>query len=299
MSLAQIPRILIIHNPISGRRRAGFLEQVLLRLRAGGCVPEVSPTAKRGDAERIAAAASPNYFDAIVVAGGDGTINEVLNGMTRSTLPLGLIPMGTANVLAAEIGLEVTADAVARTLLDGRRERIDVGRADGRRFVMMAGVGFDADVVKGINPRLKRAAGKGAYVWQSLVEILRYRPQTFRLTIDGVEHTAASAVFANGRYYAGTFTCAPEARLTDGRLHVCLFKTSGRLSIVRYGLALMLGTLHKRRDIEILPATHVAVAGGAGSPVHGDGDILATLPLDVRMDDKGVELIVPAGFMRD
>jgi diacylglycerol kinase (ATP) len=296
VSLSQIPRILIIYNPISGRRRRGFLEQVLLRLRAGGCVPEVSCTEKRGDAERIAAAASPNYFDAIAVAGGDGTINEVLNGMTRSPLPLGIIPMGTANVLAAEIGLDVTPDAVAETLLEGRRKRIDVGMADGRRFVMMAGVGFDADVVQGINPRFKRAVGKGAYVWQSLVEMLRYRPQTFHLSIDGTAHTAASAVFANGHYYAGTFTCAPEARLTDGRLHVCLFKASGRLSIVRYGLALMLGTLHKRHDIEILPATHIGVAGGTGSPVHGDGDILATLPLDVRMDATGVELIVPAGF---
>jgi YegS/Rv2252/BmrU family lipid kinase len=299
LPLAQIPRILIIYNPVSGRRRRGFLEQVLIRLRAGGCIAEVLPTEKRGDAERMAAAASPNYFDAIAVAGGDGTINEVLNGLARSPLPLGLIPMGTANVLAAEIGLEVTPDAVARTLLEGRCKRIDVGMADGRRFVMMAGVGFDADVVKGINSKLKRAVGKGAYVWQSLVEMLRYRPQTFRLTVDGVEHTAASAVFANGHFYAGRFTCAPEARLTDGRLHVCLFKASGRLSIVRYGAALMLGYLHRRRDIEILPATHVAIAGGEGRPVHGDGDILATLPLDVRMDEKGLELIVPVSFEPD
>jgi YegS/Rv2252/BmrU family lipid kinase len=269
----------------------------LARLRAGGCVAEVSPTEKRGDAERMAASASSNYFDAIAVAGGDGTINEALNGMTQSPLPLGLIPMGTANVLAAEIGLDVTPDAVARTLLDGHRRRIDVGKADGRRFVMMAGVGFDADVVKGIDPKLKRAVGKGAYVWQSLVEMLRYRPQTFRLTVDGVEHMAASAVFANGHFYAGRFTCAPDARLTDGQLHVCLFKASGRLSIVRYGLALMLGTLHRRRDIEILPASQIAIAGAMGSPVHGDGDILAALPLDVRMDETGVELIVPAAFM--
>jgi len=294
--LAQIPRILVIYNPISGRRRPDFLEQVLLRLRAGGCVPEVSCTGKRGDAERMAAAVSPNYYDAVAVAGGDGTINETLNGMTRSPLPLGLIPMGTANVLAAEIGLDVTPDAVARTLLEGRRQRIDVGVAAGRRFVMMAGVGFDAQVVEGIDPRLKRVVGKGAYVWQSQVEIARYRPRTFRLTIDGAEHTAASAVVANGHFYAGRFTCVPEARLTDGRLHVCLFKASGRLSIVRYGLALMRGTLHKRRDVEILPATHIRVEGEAGSPVHGDGDIIGTLPLDVGLDATGVELVVPAGY---
>jgi diacylglycerol kinase (ATP) len=297
VSLTNFPRILVIHNPISGRRRAALLEHVLGRLRTTGCAVELCNTGKRGDAERIAAAASPDRYDVVAVAGGDGTINEVLNGMADSPLPLGLIPMGTANVLAAELGLPPSADGLAQTLLEGRRQHIQLGLASGRRFAMMAGVGFDAHVVAGINPRLKRAVGKGAYVWQSLVEMARYRPQRFTLTIDGKAHTAASAVVANGHYYAGTFTCAPMARLTDDRLHVCLFKSSGRLSIVRYGLALLLGRLHRRRDIEILPATRIRIEGGArgngGDPVHGDGDIIAHVPLEIMMDPRGIEVIVP------
>jgi len=296
VSAPAFPRILIIYNPISGRRRKALLDAVTARLRDAGCVVHISCTEKRGDAERIAAEASPERHDAIAVAGGDGTINEVLNGMTQSALPLGLIPMGTANVLAAEIGLPVTADAIADALLAGRRQRIDLGVAGARRFVMMAGVGFDADVVQGIVPGLKRAVGKGAYVWQSLVEMLRYRPQRFAITIDNVAHSAASAVFANGHFYAGRFTCAPEARLTDGRFHVCLFKRAGRIAVARYGLALMLGSLHRRSDIEIVPATRIRVAGEDGSPVHGDGDILAKTPLDIDILPGGVELIVPAAF---
>jgi YegS/Rv2252/BmrU family lipid kinase len=292
--LTNFPRILVIHNPVSGRRRAALLDQVLDRLRAGGCAVELLRTARRGDAERMAAAASPERHDIVAVAGGDGTINEVLNGMAGSALALGLIPMGTANVLAAELGLPSSAEGIARTLREGRRQRIALGLASGRRFVMMAGIGFDADVVRGIDPRLKRATGKGAYVWQSLVEMLRYRPQVFRLVIDGVPRTAASAVFANGHYYAGRFTCAPMARLTEPRLHVCLFKSSGRLSIVRYGLALLRGTLHRRRDIEIVPATRIRVEDGAGSPVHGDGDIIAALPAEIAMDPGGIDVIVPA-----
>lgn len=295
MSVTQLPRILIIFNPVSGRRRKGLLDGVVAQLREAGCTVEVSCTEQRGDAERMAAEASPDRYDVIAVAGGDGTINEVLNGMAKTSLPLGLIPMGTANVLAAEIGLPVTVDAIAQTLLTGKRQRIDAGIAGARRFVMMAGVGFDADVVKGIIPGLKRAVGKGAYVWQSLVEILRYRPQRFRVTLDGIEYHAASAVFANGHFYAGRFTCAPKASLTDGKLHVCLFKSSGRLSVIRYGNALMLGTLHKRRDIEIIPATRIRVDGEDGSPVHGDGEILATTPLEIGVLPGGVELIVPAG----
>ena len=242
----------------------------------------------------MAAAASPDRFDAVVVAGGDGTINEVLNGMAAGSLPLGLIPMGTANVLAAEVGLSTSADDIVQTLLDGRTLTIHCGIAGNRRFVMMAGVGFDADVVKGIDPRLKRATGKLAYVWQSLVEIVRYQPRRFHLSIDGEERDAASAVFANGRYYAGRFTCAPMARLTDDELHVCLFKSAGRLSVARYSLALMLGKLHTRGDIEILPARSIRVNGVAGRPVQGDGDILAELPVVIRMCETGNDLIVPA-----
>lgn len=292
----QFPRILIIHNPVSGRRRAPLLDGVQRRLRAAGCMVALCRTERRGDAERLAADASPGRYDAVAVAGGDGTINEVLNGMAASLLPLGLIPMGTANVLAAELGLPLTADGIARTLLDGRRKRIDLGLASGRRFAMMAGVGFDAHVVQGIDPRMKRAVGKGAYVWQSLVEILRYRPQRFLLTLDGVRHEAASAVVANGHYYAGRYTCAPAASLTDACVHVCLFKSRGRLSVVRYSLALLLGTLHRRGDIEIVPATTIGIAGdtdGTGDPVHGDGDIIGVLPLEIVMDPAGIEVIVP------
>jgi YegS/Rv2252/BmrU family lipid kinase len=293
MSLIKFPRLLVIHNPVSGRCRAALLEAVLQRLRAAGCAVDLRLTGKRGDAERLAAEAAPDRYDAVAVAGGDGTINEVVNGMTASSLPLGLIPMGTANVLAAELGLPQSAEGIARTLLEGRRQHIDLGLASGRRFVMMAGIGFDAHVVRGIDPRLKRAVGKGAYVWQSLVEIARYRPQRFLLTIDGTPYAAASAVFANGHYYAGRYTCAPDATLTDSLLHVCLFKTGGRLAVIRYGASLLIGLLHRRDDVEIVPATRIRVEGEGADPVHGDGDIIAGLPLEVGMDPKGIDVIVP------
>lgn len=287
------PRILIVHNPVSGRRCTALLDGVLQRLRAAGCTVALCRTARRGDAERLAAEASPDRYDAVAVAGGDGTINEALNGMAASPLPLGLIPMGTANVFAAELGLPLSAEGIARTLLEGRSQRIDLGLASGRRFAMMAGVGFDAHVVRGIDPRIKRAAGKGAYVWQSLVEIVRYRPQRFLVTLDGVDREAASAVIANGHYYAGRFTCAPAASLTDACLHVCLFKSQGRSAVLRYSLALLLGTLHRRGDIEIVPATRIGIAGEGGGPVHGDGDIIAKLPLEITLDPTGIEVIVP------
>lgn len=263
------------------------------RLRAKGCDVDLRVTRCAGDAEQIAREVSGEAFDLVVVAGGDGTINEVVNGLGVRQHPLGLIPMGTANVLAAELGYPESPDGVAELLRRGGTRRIFVGNASGRRFVMMAGIGFDAHVVANISPAVKRRLGKGAYVWQSLVEFLRHRPQRYALSIDGADYTAASAILANGHFYAGRFVCAPEARLDEPRFHVCIFGRGGRIAVIRYSMALLLGRLGKLADVTVIPATHVHVANADGEPVQGDGDIVATLPAEFRLDAEELEIVAP------
>ena len=287
------PRLLVIHNPISGRRRGTFLKQVLGRLERAGCEIDVRQTGGRGDAEALARDADPERFSAVVVAGGDGTINEVINGLDKRTLPLGLIPMGTANVLAAELSLPESAEGVADVLLAQRLRRICVGNASGRRFAMMAGVGFDAHVVANLNTGLKRLLGKGAYVLQCGLEFLRYRSTLYRLRVDNTEWEAASAVIANGHYYGGRFVCAPDARLDDPKLHVCMFGRAGRFHVIRYSSALLLGRLHKLPDVTVVPASRVMVVDSEGEPVQGDGDIIANLPAEISIDRDGIDVIVP------
>jgi len=287
-------RVLVIRNPTAGgstRRRFG---RVLEHLARFGATVTVRETTCRGDAEQIAASASSDTFDVVVAAGGDGTINEVANGLAGKDLPLAIVPLGTANVLAAEIGMPLRARRIARAIACGDVRSVHVGMVNGRRFLMMAGVGFDAHVVGNVNPRLKRAFGKLAYVIETLVGLFRFPYRRYRVTIDGTAHDAASVVIANGHYYGGRFTCAPQARLDDPALHVCLFERSGPLSVLRYGWGLVAGRLHRLRDVRVVAGSGVRVEGSTGEPIQCDGDITGNLPLVAEGDAARMYLVFGA-----
>jgi YegS/Rv2252/BmrU family lipid kinase len=292
--LAGRRRILVIYNPVAGWRSQRRYRAVLAALERLGCPVTVRETRRRGDAEALAAQATGAEFDVVAVAGGDGTVNEVVNGLKPPAPPLGIIPLGTANALALEIGLGTDAEHIARTLAECPPVPIHVGRVDGRRFVMMVGVGFDAHVVAGLRPGLKRWAGKGAYYWQILVELMRYPFPTFTVTADGEVHAAAAVVVANGHYYGGRFVCAPHARLDEPRLEVCLFERGGRWNALRYVAALAAGRLARLQDVRLVYAGRVAVEGPSGDPVQVDGDILARLPASIEVAGERIQILAPA-----
>lgn len=280
-------RLLVIHNPTAGgwRRRRRFA-RVLAALGEQGCHVTVRETKARGDAERLACEAQAGAFDVVVAAGGDGTINEVINGLIGSQQPLGVIPLGTANVFAAEIGLSLTPRVVATTLARGNSSPIYVGRVNGRIFSLMAGAGFDALVVEGVNARLKRLCGKCAYVYETLARMLGWRARRYLVTVDGRRVEAASVVIANGRYYAGRYVLAPEARLSAPSFQVVLFRSGGRWAVIRYGLALLLNRIPRLSDVTIVKGTKIEVAGPANEPVQGDGDVIARLPLRIELAEE-------------
>ncbi len=287
-------RILVIYNPTAGWRGRRRYRAVVAALGRLGCPLTVRETRRKGDAEDLAAQATGADFDVVAVAGGDGTINEVVNGLGLPAPPLGVIPLGTANALALEIGLGTDAEHIARTLAECPAVSIHVGRVNGRRFVMMVGAGFDAHVVAAIDPGFKRWTGKGAYLWQSLVQLARYPFPAFAVTVDGETHTAASVVVANGHYYAGRFVCAPHARLDEPRLEVCLFERSGRWNVLRYAAALVAGRLARLEDVRLVSGRCVTIDGPAAEPVHGDGDPIATLPASIEVADERVQILAPA-----
>ncbi|MCB2100129.1 MAG: diacylglycerol kinase family lipid kinase [Rhodobacterales bacterium] len=287
-------RLLVIRNPVAGRRHGGRFARIMGHLWSLGCKVTVIETRFRGDAEAIAAEIDPDTVDVVVAAGGDGTINEVINGLKGRDIPLAIVPLGTANVLAAEIGLPLRASSIAKTIARAPARRVYLGDANGRRFVMMAGVGFDAWVVATLNPAWKRVLGRTAYVARMVVGLARYRFPKYRVTIDGQAYKAASVVIANGHYYGGRFTCAPDARLDDPDLKVCLFRRGGPLAAVVYALWLGLGRLHKRKDVMLVPGRSVRVEGPDAEPVQGDGDLVASLPLTAGLDGDGLLLVMPA-----
>jgi diacylglycerol kinase (ATP) len=306
MNLGAPKSLLLIVNPTAGRRRRGLVDAVVSRVRAEGWTVDVVETTAAGDARRLAATCDAGRYGVIAVAGGDGTINEVVNGLAgRNDAPaVGIVPLGTANVLAHELGLGFSATAVARTMVGGRELLVQPGEAvngsGARCFSLMAGAGFDAKVVAGVSARLKRRLGRAAYVWRSLVEARRYRPVRYEVEIDGVRHEASSVIVTRSRHYAGPYVVAPDAALGTPVLHVCLFERWGRSQTFRYGLALLRGRLPRTGGYRVVTgrSVKVSVLSDAGElreqPVQIDGDNALTLPVSIGLSPRAVRLLQPA-----
>ncbi len=294
-------RWVVIHNPTAGWRRARRLARLLDRLTAAGRPATVMRTARPGDAEAFArAAAADDNTRAVIVAGGDGTINEAVNGLAVNGLAgravaLGVVPLGTANVLAHELGIGHSLRRAAGVLATGHTRSIRLGTVGGRRFTMMAGVGFDAQIVHGVDPAWKRRLGKGAYAVAGFRAFLAYRPRRYGITVDGVAFEAASVVCCNGHFYGGRFVLAPAARLDDGQLHVVLFERAGRLAVLRYVAALALGIIPRLPDVRTVPGRCVTIAAldGAAEPVQADGDIVAHLPVTIAVAATATPVFAP------
>ncbi|WP_413206165.1 diacylglycerol/lipid kinase family protein [Rhodospirillum sp. A1_3_36] len=285
--------MLIIHNQRAAVRREARFRAVLDSLKAAGCPMVVQQTQAAGDAGRFAAAASRRTFDLVVVAGGDGTINDTINGFTPDSPALGLIPLGTANVLAHELGQGMKPDAIVRSLIAGQRIAVYPGVVNGRRFMMMAGVGFDAHVVNGVKRPMKLRLGKLAYALEALRQLVLHPCPPLDAQIDGRPVVAATLVAQRGRLYGGRFTLAPDANLKIPLFQATLFPRAGRLAMAGYSAALPLGLLTRLGLVEHVEARCIEVAGHPGDPVQADGDVIAHLPAKLTLDDHPIHITVP------
>lgn len=283
----------MILNPAAGRRRVARrrLRRVLAELERLGCAVTLRSTAGAGDAERLTRTAEPE-FDLVVAAGGDGTVREVANGLGGAARILGVLPLGTANVLANELGLPRHSKRLAALLAKGAPRAIWPGRVGDRLFLCMSGIGFDAAVVAGVDPRLKRRIGKLAFLWAILKTLARHRPSEFALLIDGAEYRAGTAVIAKTRFYAGRFVLAPAARAADPLLHVVLFPAGRRCAVLCQLAAIALGGLHHVPGLSVIPARTVSLPGYGMGPVQADGEIVEAA-LSITIAERPLLILAP------
>lgn len=292
MALRQ--HIHIILNPVAGARKRGLLLKVMVKLEAAGADITLEETKAPGHATGLAReAATMAKADVIVAAGGDGTINEVARGLLGQGVPLGIIPLGTANVLAIEIGLKLNADAIARALLSGPAQLVGTGLVDGRLFLLMVGVGFDGAIVHAINPRLKRLCGKCAFVWAGLSLWLKGPARNIRLIVDGRDRRGVWAIVTNAKHFAGPYILAPEADITQPGLLLFLFPGWSRFDFARYLLALWFGVVGRLRDVEVVPARHIEFVAPEGLPIQVDGDARGVLPQRIEQGRQMLRLVIP------
>lgn len=289
------PRMLIVFNPTAGRRRVGRLWRVLDVMSANGMRLELAETHHAGHAIQLAREAAGAGADLVVAAGGDGTIAEVANGLNGSGCRLGVIPLGTANVMAHELGLPFAPRDVAAALAFGRTCTIWPGIATGaageRLFVQMLGVGFDAQVVHRLSMPLKRVLGRGAYVVQSVREATRYRFRPIRVRVDGSACEAGSVIVSKGHFYGGRYLLAPGTTPCMRGFTVALFDRSGPGAALLYGAALPLGLLPRMPGVRLLRAEDVTIESEL-VPAQTDGDAAGAAPLSVQDAPTAIRVVV-------
>ncbi len=278
--------MVIVFNPTAGRRRTRLLWDVIDVLVANGIRLELAETRRPGHAEALAREAAAAGVELVVAAGGDGTIAEVANGLLGSDAMLGVIPLGTANVLAHELGLPFAPRAIAAALAFGRTRLLWPGILRGkartsRLFVQMVGVGFDAHVVHHLSLPAKRLMGRGAYVLQSLRESARYRFPTITLEVDGTRTQAGSVIVSKGRLYGGRYLLAPQAVPSEPGFSVALFDRAGAAAALMYGAALPLDLLGRAPGVRHLRARLVEIIGNAPLPAQADGDAAGFTPVSI------------------
>jgi diacylglycerol kinase (ATP) len=294
---------LVIVNPAAGGGRAARLVPWLRERLASR--PDVSllVTRRAGDAERAAADAVADGRDRVVAVGGDGTVQEVVNGVMAADGPsvLGIVPVGTGNDLARSLGLP-RDPAAAWTIAIGRGSRpIDLLLAtggDGRRrwFGSAGGIGFDAQVAVAMTRSAGWQRGRTGYLLTTLAELRRFANRRVELTVDGVT-TVPQVLFvaiANGEYYGGGMRIAPGAAVDDGMLDLCIVGNISRITALRLLAKLYRGTHVRHPQIELRRGRSVAISGDADTLVHLDGEPFGGLPL--RIELQAARLTVAASL---
>ncbi|MDX1805173.1 MAG: diacylglycerol kinase family lipid kinase [Alcanivorax sp.] len=283
--------ITVIYNPAAGGGREKLLCRFVAELERLGAAIRLYHTRGPEDATRYLKAL-PDQGDCVVAVGGDGTTNEVLNGLA-SGVALGVFATGTANVLAKELGLPKKPEAAAQVVMEGKSVPVTPGLLNGRRFIMMCGVGYDAWVVDRVNLAIKERFGKLAYVQSMLAQIRRYGQHSYRVTVDGRPLDCFSAVITNGRYYGGSFILSRQANITRAKLQVLLFQKPGVGFLLRCLLALLFGRMEQVDGVNSVTAERVQITTDGEEPLQADGDRAGQLPADIAVEQEPVPVRVP------
>jgi len=272
------------------------LREALEVVRREGIVADVQESHDAQHLLALARQAAAEKPDAIVSLGGDGTQHYVLNGITGSEIPLGMIPCGSGNDLAKGLGIPIQPRAAAEALCAGNSRRVDLGRVGGTVFSCIAGAGFDSVVTRYANERVRRLRGSWAYGWSILRSLENYRPEPLEIVSDaqGFSGEVIFAVVGNNVSYGGGLHLTPRARLDDGLLDVCIVPYIGKWELLRWVPRAYRGQHLKHPRIIYFQATQVSLRSSSRLELFGDGEFMQELPATIEIVPRALEVIVPA-----
>lgn len=288
-------RLLLISNPIAGGGKGRVAAKHLAAaLQARGITTEVYFTTAAGDAGARAARAAGEPWDGLVAIGGDGTVNEVLNGMPDPGRALGVMPLGTANVLAKELGLPHRPTDAAAMLAAGHRRAVAIGRCNGRRFLLFVGVGVDGAVVRRLSEVRTGTLGKHKWIGPILYTVRHWPRYSLRASFaDGSRLAGLSSVLVTRvRNYGGVLQLTAGIDVGDGQLHVLCFRSRGRLAWLWQGLRGICRRMRPGPQLEVRTTNAVQIDGEAAFQIDGDYGGLSPAVIDLL--PVRASLFVPA-----
>ncbi len=308
---------ILIYNPVAGRRparRKREVHEAANVLRQAGLEIELAPTQRPAMAHELAQAAVANGADLVLACGGDGTINEVINGLAPSKVPLGILPGGTANIVARELRIPIHPVRAARQLMRWTPRRIALGCARWeesaeaaaehepakqsryRLYISVAGIGYDAHIVYKLSPWMKTNLGVTGYVLEALRQLVVYSFPKFSCRLDGLERQGTFAVIHRTRLYAGWLHLAPAAGLFQPRFAVCSFSSRSRLRYLLYALGVLLRQHTRMSGVSLDQCTEVLSAPGENANTirfELDGELTGAIPAKFEIVPDALTLLVP------
>ena len=294
-------KAVLISNPNAGRggsHRAAEVERFCDLLKARNLQVELMNTQAPGDATRLAAEATEKGATDVIVSGGDGTINEALQGLVGTNARLAIWPRGTANVLAQDLELPLKLELVAEAIVRNQTRRIHIGcaidEASGvkRYFLLMAGVGIDATVARRVRSGLKRRIGKGAFWYAGIGFLLRWNPASFTIEVAGESFDVTFACIANAASYGGGLVLTPRAQIDKPEFEILLIDSHSRLRYLYLLSLVMRGRVKPgAAGARYLYATQARAIGGA--LVQVDGEVIGTTPMSFEIAPQTIGIIVP------
>ena len=295
-------RICVIFNPAARGNKATRFRRFLNEL-SQQCA--LKATTGPGDARRFAHAAVATGYDVIAAAGGDGTVNEVLNGIGDEPdgfqrARLGVLPLGTVNVFARELKIPQRLESAWRVLRRGREARVDLGRAefaeDGkpqqRYFMQLGGAGLDARAIELVSWKLKKSAGPLAYVVAGLQALVEKQSQ-LTLSADGKKIEGELALIGNGRFYGGSYPIFPAANMGDGRLHACVFPRVNLPTLLRLAPGFIARRKLSEHLVRRIQAERLEVSSSLPAAFELDGEWVGSLPATFAVERQKLRVVVP------
>jgi diacylglycerol kinase (ATP) len=282
-------KIGIIFNPKAGSGKKSILSEIIKILSETNTVTLLE-TKGPGDATEIAKKESAN-FDILVAAGGDGTINEVVNGINPNT-PLAIIPMGTANIVAIETGISNNSKAICAAINQSKTKKAYVSTINNKKFILMAGIGYDAKVVNNINPKLKKIFGKLIFAIEGLKQFFKLKEFNITVSTNNETHAANWVLITNAKHYAGPHSITKRTNIFNENLVCYLFQDLNKLSFL-YNLFLIIffGDLSKSKKIKTIQSNSFDINSDNKTPIQCDGEPFGHLPATIQSNKEFINLI--------